>query len=183
MSKKVDLTSYNNSWYKPGGRLKIIVWYWVNELVLKNTLLPFSKLKVIVLYCFGAKIGRGVTIKPGVSIKYPWFLEIGNHCWIGENVWIDNLSYVSIADNVCISQGAMLLCGNHDFKAPTFDLITGPITLEEGSWVGAKSIVCPGVTLKSHSILSVGSVANRDLDPYCIYKGNPAIKVKDRKIK
>lgn len=183
MSNKVDLNSYNNSWYKPGNKIKRVAWYWVNEVVLKNTLLPFSKLRVMVLRCFGAKIGVGVTIKPGVNIKYPWLIEVGNYCWIGENVWIDNLSNVSIADNVCISQGAMLLCGNHNYKKNTFDLITKPIILEDGVWVGAKSTVCPGVTLKSHSVLSVGSVANRDLDPYSIYKGNPAVKIKERKIK
>ena len=182
MTKKVDLNSYDNSWYKPGNKLKILAWYWVNELVLKNTLLPFSNLKVIVLRFFGAKIGQGVTIKPRVNIKYPWLLEIGNSCWIGEGVWIDNLDHVVIGNHVCISQDAMLLCGNHNFKTPTFDLIIKPIILEEGSWVGAKSIVCPGVTLKTHSILTVGSVANKDLDAYSIYKGSPALKIKLRKI-
>jgi len=182
MTKKVDLNSYNNTWFKPGNKLKIVAWYLLNELVLKNTLFPFSKLKVIVLRFFGAKIGQGVTIKPGVNIKYPWFLEIGNYCWIGEGVWIDNLDHVFIGNHVCISQDAMLLCGNHNFKTPTFDLIIKPIILEDGSWVGAKSIVCPGVTLKTHSILTVGSVANKDLDAYSIYKGNPALKIKLRKI-
>ena len=62
--------------------------------------------------------------------------------------------------NVCISQGATLLCGNHNFKKPGFDLIIDEIIVEDGVWIGAKSIVCPGVTLKSHSILTVGSVAN-----------------------
>ena len=102
MSKKVDLNSYNNFRYKPGNKLKIIAWYWINELVFKNTLIPFSKLRVILLRFFGANIGVGVTIKPGVNVKYPWFLEIGNHCWIGEDVWIDNLAKVTIEDNVCI---------------------------------------------------------------------------------
>lgn len=182
MSKKVDLNSYNNSWYKPGNKLKIMAWYLVNELLLKSTLLPFSKLRLVVLRCFGAKIGFGVTIKPGVNVKYPWLLKVGNHCWIGEDVWIDNLAQVSMGDNVCISQGAMLLCGNHDFKVSTFDLITRPIKLEEGSWVCANATVCSGVTLNSHAILSVGSVANKDLDSYSIYQGNPAIKIRERKI-
>lgn len=180
MSKKVDLNSYDNSWYKPGNKLKIIAWYWINELVLKNTLLPFSKLKVIVLRCFGANIGVGVTFKPGVNVKYPWFLEIGNYCWIGEDVWIDNLAKVTIEDNVCISQGAMLLCGNHDYKKTTFDLIVGEITLKEGAWVGAKSVICPGVTMNSYAILSVNSVATNDLEAHSICKGNPAVKIRDR---
>ena len=59
-------------------------------------------------------------------------------------------------------------------------MIVGEIHLEEGVWVGAKSVVCPGVTLKSHSILAVGSVANKDLEAYSIYQGNPAIKIRER---
>jgi putative colanic acid biosynthesis acetyltransferase WcaF len=54
--------------------------------------------------------------------------------------------------------------------------------LEDGSWVGAKAIVCPGVTLHSHSVLSVGAVATRNLEPYTIYAGNPAVEVRKRKM-
>ena len=81
-----------------------------------------------------------MVIKPSVNIKYPWRLTIGSFVWIGEGVWIDNLENVVIGDNVCISQGAMLLCGNHNYKKTTFDLIVGSITLEDGVWVGAQSV-------------------------------------------
>ena len=182
MSKKVNLGSYNNSWYKPGNSIKRVLWYFANELVLKNTLIPFSFPRKFILQIFGAKIGKGVVIKPGVNIKYPWYLEIGDHCWLGEHVWIDNLAKVTIQDHVCISQGAMLLCGNHNYKKTTFDLIVNEIILEEGVWIGAKSVVCPGVTCKTHAILSVGSIANSDLEPYTIYQGNPAKKIRNRVI-
>ena len=76
----------------------------------------------------------------------------------------------------------MLLTGNHNYKQSTFDLVTGEITLEEGAWIGAQSVVCPGVTCGTHSVLSVGSVAARDLEPYSIYQGNPAGKVRERVI-
>ena len=132
------------------------------------------------LRLFGANIGKGVIIKPSVIIKYPWNLSIGDYTWIGENVWIDNLSQVTIGSNVCISQGAMLLCGNHNYKRPTFDLIVKPIIIEDGAWVGAQSTVCPGVTMHSHSVLAVGSITSKDLAPFSIYRGNPAIKVADR---
>ena len=135
------------------------------------------------LRAFGAKIGCGVNIKPCVNIKYPWNLEIGNYVWIGENVWIDNLAKVRIGDNACVSQGAMLLCGNHNYKTTTFDLMVGEITLEDGAWIGAMSTVCPGVTCKSHSVLSVNSVAAKDLDAYCVYQGTPAVKIRERVIK
>jgi putative colanic acid biosynthesis acetyltransferase WcaF len=178
----VNLAAYNNSWYKPGNKVKIIIWYFLNTLFFINPLNPSSFIKVFFLKLFGAKIGKNVLIKPSVNIKYPWFLTIGDNVWIGENVWIDNLAKISIGNNVCISQGAMLLCGNHNYKKEGFDLMLGEIVLEDGVWCGAKSIVCPGVKLSSHSILSIASVANKNLDAFCIYQGNPAKKVRTRRI-
>ena len=113
----------------------------------------------------------GVVIKPGVNIKYPWKLEIGNHSWIGEQVWIDNLAGVKIGSNVCLSQGAMLLCGNHNYKKSTFDLIVKDIILEDGVWIGAQSVVCPGVVCNTHTLFSVNSVANKDLEAYTFTRG------------
>jgi putative colanic acid biosynthesis acetyltransferase WcaF len=150
---------------------------------MQNRMNPFSGLRVLVLKIFGAKIGTGVVIKPNVNIKYPWKLEMGNNIWIGEKVWIDNLGEVKIGNNVCLSQGAMLLCGNHNYKKVEFDLLVGDITLEEGVWIGARSIVCPGVSCKSHSILSVNSVAAKTLEAYTIYQGNPAVEVRKREFK
>ncbi|MES2431350.1 MAG: WcaF family extracellular polysaccharide biosynthesis acetyltransferase [Bacteroidota bacterium] len=155
--------------------IKQVLWYLTNIFFFKNSLNISSALKKILLKLFGAKVGEGVVIKPCVNIKYPWKLVIGDHSWIGENVWIDNLANITIGNNVCLSQGAYLLTGNHNFKKTTFDLITAEIILEDGVWIGAKAIVCPGITCKTHSILSVASVATKDLEPYTIYKGNPAI--------
>ncbi|MDC3252269.1 WcaF family extracellular polysaccharide biosynthesis acetyltransferase [Schleiferiaceae bacterium] len=180
--KKTNLASYNNSWYSPGNNLKRALWYLVNIVFFKSAFNPFSASKIVLLRLFGSKVGRGVVIKPGVNIKYPWKLEIGSYSWIGENVWIDNLENVRIGSNVCISQGAMLLTGNHNYKASTFDLITQSITVEYGVWIGAKSVVCPGVTCKSHSILTVGSVATKDLSEFTINQGNPAKVVRKRLI-
>lgn len=179
----VDFNSFDNSWYNPGkNSLVRIIWYFANALFLKSALFPVSGLKVCALRLFGAKIGKGVVIKPGVSVKYPWLLQVSDYTWIGENVWIDNLAEVKIGSNVCLSQGAMLLCGNHNYKKSTFDLMVGKITIEDGGWVGAQSVVCPGVTIHSHAILSVASTANRDLEAYAVYQGNPAVKVRERNI-
>ena len=179
---KTDLSRFNNSWYKPGPRWKVLLWFCINSIVLKSYLPIPVGIKIKVMQLFGAKIGHHVMIKPGVNVKYPWFLSIGNYVWIGEDVWIDNLAQVTIEDHVCISQGAMLLTGNHDYRRPTFDLVIKPIHLEGGAWVGAQTVVCPGVTCHSHSVLAVGSVATRSLEAYCIYQGNPANFVRKREI-
>ena len=182
MNESTNLKSFSNIDYIPSkSKFKILIWYLVNVLFFINPLNPFSKLKIFLLKLFGAEIGVGVVIKQGVNIKYPWFLKVGDFTWIGENVWIDNLTEVAIGCNVCISQGAMLLTGNHNYKKTTFDLILGKIVLEDGVWIGAKSIVCPGINCNSHSVLTVGSVATKNLEAFTINQGNPAINVGPRK--
>lgn len=177
---KTNLSTFDNSWYKPGGNsIKRLVWYFINVIFFKSAF-PLNGVKIRILRVFGAVVGKGVVIKPSVNIKYPWRLVIGNYVWIGEQVWIDNLGDVKIGDNCCISQGAMLLNGNHDYSKTSFDLMVGDIVLENGVWVGAKSVVCPGVTCGNHAVLTVGSIATKNLDPYGIYQGNPALKVKER---
>lgn len=151
-----------------------------SALFFQHSLAILNGLKVRLLSAFGAKVGKGVLIKPGVHIKFPWKLSIGNHVWIGEKAWIDNLAPVTIADHVCISQEAYLLTGNHNYKKATFDLMTQPIVLEAGSWIGARSVVCPGVTVGAGAILTVGSVATKDLEANGIYQGNPAVKIRAR---
>jgi putative colanic acid biosynthesis acetyltransferase WcaF len=182
-TKNVRLDTFNNAWFSTG-RPAVVrgLWYLINALFFINPLMPLSGIKVMLLRLFGAKVGAGVIIKPGVNIKYPWLLSLGNYVWIGENVWIDNLTQVAIADHVCISQGALLLTGNHNYKMSTFDLMVGKIVLEEGVWIGARSVVCPGVHCRSHAILTVGSTATADLDAFTIYQGNPAVKVRVRKM-
>lgn len=180
---KTDLSKYDNSWYTLcGGKVKRLAWYFVNAWFINCGWMPNSRVKVALLRLFGAKIGKMVNIKPNVNVKYPWNLTIGDYAWIGEGVWIDNLAQVYIGDNAVLSQGAMLLCGNHNYKKDTFDLMIGEICIEDGAWVGAKATVCPGVSMKSHSILTVGSVATKDCEPYSIYQGLPAVKIKDRNI-
>jgi putative colanic acid biosynthesis acetyltransferase WcaF len=179
----VDNSLYNNDWYgnKIGAsRSQQALWYLFNVLFFINPLNPSSGLKKFILRLFGARIGRGVVIKPGVNIKYPWKLFIGDYSWIGEKVWIDNLANVVIGKSVCISQGAMLLTGNHNYAAKEFDLMVLAISVEDGVWLGAKSVVCPGITCKSHSVLSVQSVATKNLEAFTIYQGNPAVAIKDR---
>ena len=178
---KTNLATYDNRWYYPGrGLIKRTLWHYINLIFLQSYWLPLSAFKVMLLKWFGAEIGKGVNIKPGVNIKYPWLLHVGDHVWIGEGVWIDNLAKVKLGDHACLSQGSMLLTGNHNYKKSSFDLLIGEITLEEGVWIGARAVVCPGVRCESHSVLGVGSVAGSNLESYGIYHGNPAKKVRNR---
>ena len=181
---KVRLSAFDGSGFNKGaGFLKIALWYFVNALFVRPSFIPFMGFKVFILRLFGAKIGKGICLKPCVLIKFPWNLVIGDDCWIGEKVWIDNLDKVTIGNNVCISQDAMLLTGNHDYTISSMPYRNGPIVIEDGSWVGAKSIVCSGVTVHENAILTVGSIATKDMEANGIYQGVPTKKIRERKIK
>lgn len=108
---------------------------------------------------------------------------VGNHVWIGENAWIDNLAAVTLDSNVCLSQKVYLCTGNHDWSDPAFQLTIAPIHIQEGSWIAAGAMVGPGVTVQRGAVLTLGGVAARSLDAMTIYAGNPAQPVKQRVIR
>lgn len=183
-SRSPSLGDYAPCQYDPGaGVLKRVCWYVVNAIVFHSWLCPSSKVKVALLRLFGAKLGSGVVIKPRVNIKHPWRLVARDHVWIGEGVWIDNLVKVEIGSNVCISQGALLLTGNHDYTDVAFRLLVGEIHLEDGVWVGAGAIVCPGVRCQRNAVITVGSVLRGDAETSGVYVGNPAALVRQRVIR
>lgn len=142
--------------------------------------LPGSMLRSAVLRAFGAKIGRGVVLKPRIRIKFPWKLEVGDNSWVGEGVWIDNLGHVYIGDRVCVSQMAYFCTGSHNWDRTTFNLIVKPIHVENDAWIAAASTIGPGVVVREGAVLGLGSVATGDLISRTIYRGNPAEPVRQR---
>lgn len=135
------------------GKAWQISWYIVNAIVFRSALLGLlpNAMKARLLRIFGASVGKGFICKPRVNIKYPWFLEIGNHVWIGEDVWIDNLCPVRIGNDVCLSQGARLLTGSHDWNRPDFPFFARPIMLGDGVWVTAFRVIRPGVEVPAQT--------------------------------
>ncbi len=178
---KVNLSKQTKPNYQIGRSIFInYLWYLVSSIIFISPYWPFYKMKVFILKIFGADIGKNVYIKPRVTIKFPWKLSIGDNSTIGECAWIDNLDYVSIGKNVCISQSAYICTGSHDYKSNSFDLITKPIVIKDGVWLGAASVILQGITCYENSILSSSSVASSDLESSYIYQGNPAQKLRIR---
>lgn len=177
---RVDLSSYDPGDYDPGSLGKRVAWYLASLLFFECRLPWPSALKRALLRIFGGEIGKGVVIKPGVRIKYPWFLSVGDHCWIGEEAWIDNLCTVELGSDVTVSQGAYLLTGNHDYRSEGFELRLEPITVEDGAWVAARALVSPGRRVGENAVLAAGAVLLSDAAAGGVYAGNPAFRVRDR---
>ena len=181
---EVRLQTYDNSWYDPGRSVVWrAAWLLLGLPLLRAFWIPSSSLRVSLLRLFGSRIGKRVVIKPGVTVKYPWHLVVGDDCWIGENSWIDNLTTVQLGNNVCISQGAYLCTGNHDWSDPKFGLMIAPIRLMDGAWAGAKCILTPGTTLGEGAVAGAGSIVAGQVPEYEVYAGNPAVFVKRRTIR
>jgi putative colanic acid biosynthesis acetyltransferase WcaF len=179
----MELRSYTTGDFSPGRPLIVgVLWYFLGRHLLTTSLLPFSCIKRGLLRLFGATVGQHVVVKPGVKVKFPWRLHIGEHSWIGEDVWIDNLAEVTIGSNTCISQGVYLCTGNHNWRQTSFDLQPAPITLGNKVWVAAQVKVGPGVQINDGSVVTLGSVVTGSLPAYGIYRGNPAVLVGPRVI-
>ena len=171
----VDLSLYDNRWYSPGRNLVVrALWYLVSLAIFESGFVPLSRPKRWLLCLFGAKIGRGLVIKPRVYIKYPWRLVVGDHCWIGQGAWIENLANVRIGSQVCISQQVYICTGSHDCRRRAFDLITRPVSIGDGAWLAARSLVLGGVTIGANAVVAGGSVVTKDVPPATIVAGQPA---------
>lgn len=180
----VDLRTYDNSWYSPGRSvLWRTLWMFLGLPLLRRTWFASSAARCALLRLFGASIGDRVVIRQHVTVKYPWHLVVADDCWIGEGVWIDNLTTVRLGASVCLSQGAYLCTGNHDWTDPSFGLRVAGIDLEAGSWAGAKCLLMPGVRLGEGAVAGAGSVVSGSVPPFHIVAGNPAVFVRERRLR
>lgn len=177
----MDLARYRKP-ALPGdrGRGWKAAWHLCSLLLFQSGLALPSALRAAVLRAFGARVGRGLVMRARVTVKYPWFLDLGDHVWIGEGVWIDNHCTVRLGGDVCVSQGAYLFTGNHDYAVPDFAFFARPVTVEDGVWIGARAVVCPGTHLQAGVVLAAGTVFRGGSEPGMVYAGNPAVALKPR---
>jgi putative colanic acid biosynthesis acetyltransferase WcaF len=183
-AQTVDLSRFKNPDYDPGRPWLIrMVWFLVGLPLLRSAVVPSSGFRRWLLRLFGADIGKGAVIKPGFRVKYPWLLTAGDHCWFGEDAWIDNLAMITIGDHVCISQGAYLCTGNHDWADPAFRLIVQTIQIHSGAWVGARASLAPGTVVGEGAVVGFGAVASGSIPAYEIHGGNPAKFIRRRQIR
>jgi putative colanic acid biosynthesis acetyltransferase WcaF len=155
------------------------VWILAEFLLVWNPLQLSSSVRAWTLRWFGARIGERVLLRPRLRVKFPWNLEIGDDCWIGEGVWIHNQDLVAIKDNAIVSQEAFVTTGSHDIYS-TMDLIVKPVTIRRGAWITTRCIVLQGVEVGENTVVTPGSVVQKSLPAEGIYGGNPAKFIRQR---
>jgi putative colanic acid biosynthesis acetyltransferase WcaF len=131
---------------------------------------------------FGAKVGRNVLIRPGARVTFPWKVEIGDYCWIGDNATLYSVAPITIGEHSVVSQEAYLCAGTHDHRDVSFPLVPSPITVEPECWIAARAFVGPGVTIGRGAVVGACSVLLSDAPPASIVVGNPARPVAARQM-
>jgi putative colanic acid biosynthesis acetyltransferase WcaF len=151
-------------------KMLVGIWFPFQHLIFKSVLLP-SSLRPLFLKIFGASIGRRVFIRRGVKVHLPWNLEIGDDCWIGEDVWFINHEKIRIGSNVCISQNSIVCSGSHDYRSSSLEYAHKPIEIKDGAWICLNAKVLPGVTIGECSVVSAGEVARKSVPDYSMLIG------------
>ena len=140
------------------------LWFATLNLVFSRWWFP-PRLRPALLRAFGAEVGARVLIRHRVRVQWPWKLTVGDDVWIGEDAWLVNLEPITLGNDVCVSQGALLCTGSHQRRSRTFEFDNAPIEVGAGAWVAARAIVLRGVTVGEGAVVGAGAVAHRDLAP------------------
>ncbi|UKA52123.1 putative colanic acid biosynthesis acetyltransferase [Arthrobacter sp. FW305-123] len=160
---RLHLAGFTGAGYNKGrGLLWQAAWFAVQNLVFSAWWCP-SFLRVQILRAFGASVGRGVKIRHGVKIHWPWKLSLGNDVWIGVDAWILNLEPVTVGSDCCLSQGVFICTGSHAYDSPTFEFDNAPIVVGDGSWIGARATVLRGVNIGTSCLVGAGALVVRDV--------------------
>jgi putative colanic acid biosynthesis acetyltransferase WcaF len=164
------LRAYKGSHLSLGKKIAMGFWLFCQFLIFRITFLP-SEIRLQLLRIFGASVGSGVLIRRGVRVHFPWNLEIGDDCWIGEEVWFINHEKVTLGSNVCISQRSIICSGGHDYRSTSLENAHKPIWIKDGAWVCLDAKVLPGVTIGECSVISAGEVVRKSVPNFSLLLG------------
>ena len=142
-----------------------------------------NRWRVWLLKCFGMKHCGHVAVYPSVKIWAPWNVEMGSCVAIDADVNLYSAAKITIGTKVAISREAFICTASHDITKANRPLVTAPITICDGVWIGARAIILPGVTIGEGAIVAAGAVVTKDVEPWSVVGGNPAKFIKRRALR
>ncbi len=171
---------YLTSPYSLGNRIRRQLWNTCWALLFRTSPRPAFAWRAALLRLFGAKLGTGCHFYPQARIWAPWNLECEDAVLVGDRADLNNHASLYLASHAVISQDAFVSNATHDYNDPAFPVVSCSMRIGRYAWVAARACVAPGADMGDGAILGMGSVATRALEPWCVYAGAPAKKVKDR---
>ena len=142
-----------------------------------------QKWRVLLLTAFGLRQKGHIGFYPSVKVWAPWNIECGCHVAIDDAVNLYSVDKITIGSKVAISREAFICTASHDISKPNRPLVTSPITICDGVWIGARAIILPGVTIGEGAVIAAGTVVTKDVEPWTVVGGNPAKFIKKRVLK
>lgn len=161
-------------------RLARLVWNVVALLFFRLSPRPLHGWRSFLLRCFGAKIGAGAHVYPGVKIWAPWNLDIGEQTGIADGVILYSQGKITIGKQTVISQGTHVCAGTHDYTIKGFPLITLPITIGDHVWVAAEAFIHPNVVIEEGCVIGARSVVTKNMPAWMVCAGHPCKTIKPR---
>ena len=161
-------------------RIRRGIWNLCRVLLFQFSPRPMFRWRAMLLRLFGAKLGPGCKIYPKARIWAPWNLRCQDLVAFADGADIYNPSPIHFGSHAIVSEGAYVCGATHLYNEPEFRMVSFPMAIGAHAWICARAIVGPGVNVGEGAILGLGSVAKKDLEPFGIYVGSPAKKVKDR---
>jgi putative colanic acid biosynthesis acetyltransferase WcaF len=163
---------------RPGWYVQL--WWIVQALLFRTTPQFMYGWRRFLMRCFGAKVGKGVILRPSMHTQFPWKVSIGDYSWIGDDVVLYSLGNIEIGSNVVVSQKSYLCTGSHDYQQSDFPISQLPIVLEDGCWLATDVYVAPGVTIGAGTVVGARSSVFKSLPSNKVCMGSPAKVVKQR---
>lgn len=157
-----------------------VVWGIVATLFFDPSPRPFHRWRGFLLRIFGAKVGKGVHVYPGVKIWAPWNLILADECGIAKGATLYSQGEISIGKRAVVSQGAHLVTGTHDHSRSGFPLITMPIHVGDHAWIAADAFVHPGINIGKGCVIGARSVVTKNMPDWTICAGHPCKPIKAR---
>jgi putative colanic acid biosynthesis acetyltransferase WcaF len=161
-------------------RMKRLAWEAVWLLLYRPSPRSFHGWRAMLLRAFGARMGAKCHFYPGSKVWAPWNLICDDQVTAGDGAEIYNPSPITLGSHAILSQQSYLCGATHDYDHPDFPLIAFAMHIGAYSWICARASVAPGANVGEGAVLGMGSVAARDLEPWTVYTGVPAVKVKER---
>jgi putative colanic acid biosynthesis acetyltransferase WcaF len=107
-------------------------------------------------------------------IQVPWNIELRDHACLGDGANLYSLDAIVVGARAIIAQEAYLCTGTHDFSDAGLLLVTAPIRIGSGAFIGARAFVLPGVTIGTAAIIGACAVVTGPVEAGVTVAGNPA---------
>jgi acetyltransferase-like isoleucine patch superfamily enzyme len=133
----------------------------------------------------GASIGARPKIWRDVWVDDYRKLRIGDDVSIGKSAMLQCIGGITIGNQVMVAHGSQIISAGHRVPAAGESmrfsgLDVAPIVIEDEAWIGGGAIVLPGVTIGRGAIVAAGAVVTKDVEPYTIVGGIPAVVIGSR---